>query len=100
MSRGKYVILVFVAAVILTVIGWQQVMIYKAPVVARMCLWFPFIVLLGARDVGAVLVSLLQFPAFATAFSFGVRRSPVVRVFAALLGIYALCIGIAFIVVR
>lgn len=100
MSRSSYAILGFVFAIILTVLGWQQVMIYKAPVVLRLCFWFPFIVLLGARDLAAGLVSLLQFPAFAAIFAFGMRRWSAGRLFATLLGIYALCVGIALAVSR
>ena len=100
MSRRSFIILASALAIILTVLGWQQVMIYKTPSATRLALWFPFIVLLGARDILAVLVSFIQFPALAIAFVFATRRWPAGRVFVALGVLYALCAGAALIIMR
>ena len=98
MSRWSFIILASALAVVLTVLGWQQVMIYKTPSATRLALWFPFIVLFGARE--AVLVSFIQFPALAIAFVFAARRWPAGRVFVALGVLYTLCAGAALIIMR
>ena len=41
---------------------------------------FPLVVVTGAHEILAVLVSLIQFPLFAGVFAFGIRRCPIPRV--------------------
>jgi hypothetical protein len=53
----------FVIAGILTVLGWQQFLTYKAPPVEKVALWFPLLVLIPLPDeLLRILLSLVQFP--------------------------------------
>jgi hypothetical protein len=100
MSRRSSMILAAALAIVLTVLGWQQVMIYKTPSKTRLVLWFPFIVLLRASDLSAVMVSIIQFPTLAIVYVFGVRRWSAGRTLIALVALYAMCAGAAFLIVR
>jgi hypothetical protein len=96
-SRRSLTILAFVIAGLLTVIGWQQVMIYKQPPLQKLALWFPFLLLIRLPDeILRVLFTLVQFPLFAAAFALGIRRRSVAPVVAAILLSYALCVCVAF----
>lgn len=99
MSRRIYIIIAIVFAIAVTVIGWSQSMNYKITPLVPLALWFPMIVLTGARNLEAVALSLIQFPLFATAFVLGTRRWPVVRVLAVLALTYGLLAGSAYIIV-
>ena len=96
-SRRSLTILAFAVAVLLTVIGWQQVMIYKQPPIQKLALWFPFLILIRLPDeVLRVLLTLIQFPLFAAAFALGIRRWRIAPILAVVLLSYALCVGAAF----
>jgi len=98
-SRGISITIAYVVAVAATVIGWSQSMNYKITPIVPLALWFPTVVLTGARNLEAVALSLIQFPLFATAFAFGIRRWPVVRVLAVLALTYGLLAGSAYFIV-
>ncbi len=100
MSGRVYIPIAFALAIVATVIGWSQSLNYKITPVVPLALWFPLIILTGARELVAVALSLIQFPLFAIAFTIGIRRWPVARVVAALMLTYALLAGIAFAIVR
>ena len=101
MSRRSLTILAFVIAGLLTVIGWQQVMIYKHPPIQNLALWFPFLLLIRLPDeVLRVLLTLVQFPLFAGVFALGIRRWKIPLVIAVVLVTYALCVGAAFAILR
>ncbi len=100
MSRRIYILIAFVIAIAATVIGWLQSMNYKVTPLVPLALWFPTVVLTGARNLEAVALSLIQFPLFASAFVLGSRRWPVVRVFAVLLLTYGLLAGLAYSIVN
>jgi hypothetical protein len=99
-SRRVYIDIAFVLAIIATVIGWSQSMIYKITPVVPLVLWFPLIVVTDTHDLAAVALSLIQFPLLATAFAFSTRRWPIARVLAALALTYALLATIAFALVN
>jgi hypothetical protein len=98
--RRIYIIIAFVVAIAATVIGWSQSLNYKITPIVPLALWFPLIVLTGAREVEAIALSLIQFPLFATAFAFGIRRWPIVRVLAVLVLTYGLLAGSAYFIVK
>jgi len=96
-SRRSLTILAFVIAGLLTVVGWQQVMIYKQPPIQKVALWFPFLLLIRLPDeVLRVSLTLVQFPLFAAAFALGIRRWRIAPVLAVVLLSYALCLCAAF----
>ena len=99
MSRRIYIIIAFVVAIAVTVVGWSQSMNYKITPLVPLALWFPTVVLTGARNLEAVALSLIQFPLFATAFAVGIRRWPVLRVLPVLVLTYGLLAGWAYIIV-
>lgn len=100
MSRRVYITIAFILAIVATVIGWSQSLNYKITPLVPLALWFPLIVITGAHEIEAVALSLVQFPLFAAAFAFGIRRWPVARVLAVLTLTYALLAAIAFAIVR
>jgi hypothetical protein len=95
-----YIVLAFVLAVAATVLGWSQSLNYKITPLVPLALWFPLVVILGARELAAVGLSLIQYPLFATAFSVGIRRWPVTRVIGVLGLTYVLLAATAFVIVR
>jgi len=90
MTRRIYIIIAFLVAIAATAVGWSQSMSYEITPLVPLALWFPAVVLTGARNLEAVALSLIQFPLFAAAFAFGIRRWPVVRVLAVLVLAYGL----------
>jgi hypothetical protein len=100
MSRRFYIITAFVLAVLATVIGWSHSLMYKEPPLVPLALWFPLIVIAGAREFAALTLSLIQFPLFASVFALGVRRWPIMRVLAVVVSVYGLLAGIAFAMVK
>jgi len=101
MSRRAYIIIAFVLAIIVTIIGWSQTFASKTWPPSHTALWFPLNVITniyGGEKM--VLLSLVQFPAFATLFALGVRRWSVSSVSAALGSAYALMVCIAFVIIR
>ena len=100
MSQRNYIIIAFVLAVLVTVIGWSQTFAYKVWPASHTVLWFPSVVIANTYGGTAMItLSLVQFPIFATCFAFGLRRWSVARILGALAFIYALLVGIAFIIV-
>jgi len=96
MSCRSVTILAFVIAALLTVIGWQQVMIYKEPQLQKLILWFPILILIRLPDdLLHVLLTLVQFPLFAAAFVLGIRRWRIAPVLAVVLLSYTLCVCVA-----
>jgi hypothetical protein len=90
-----------VIAAILTAVGWQQVMIYKEAPLQKLAFWFPFLVLVRFSDETLrLLLAFVQFPLFAAAFAFGIRRWRVVPVLAVILLSYAFCVLAAFAILR
>ncbi len=100
MTHRSLTILAFVIALLLTVLGWREVMIYKYTPPTKLALWFPLIVLLRSQDFGAVFVSLIQFPLFALAFRRGLRRWPPGKLLAGLVALYAACVVAALMFIR
>ena len=100
MSRRVYITTAFILAIVATVAGWSQSLNYKITPLVPLALWFPILVITGARELVGVALSLIQFPLFATAFAFGIRRWPAARVLAVIALTYALLAGIAFAIVR
>ncbi len=98
-TRRIYIIIALVASIVATGIGWSQSMNYRITPLVPLALWFPTIVLTGARNLEAVALSLIQFPLFATAFAFAIRRWPVARVLAMLALTYGLLAGSAYLIV-
>jgi hypothetical protein len=94
--RRIYIIIAFVVAIAATVIGWSQTLIYKIVPPVPLTLWFPLLVITDAKDVVAIALSLFQFPSFAAAFAFGIRRWPPLIVLALPTATYALLVGLAF----
>ena len=65
----------FRVAILLTALGWQQVMIHYVHVSPlKLAVLFPFLVLVGARHALAVFLSFVQWPLLAAGFSLGVPR--------------------------
>lgn len=101
MSRRAYIIVAFVIAGLLTLLGWQQVLIYKLPPPHKFVAWFPLLVLIPLPDeLLGVLFSLVQFPLFAAGFAFGIRRWHPLPVAIAVLLAYGLCVAAAFTMMR
>lgn len=93
-----------IAAVLLaiaaTMIGWSQSLIYKDVPQIPLAIWFPFIVLTSASDFAMVLLSLVQFPLFAVAFTLAICRWPVARVTLVLAILYTLLVVLALFMVK
>ena len=98
MSHRVYIIIAFAVAIAATGIGWSQTLIYKITPVVPLALWFPLIILTGAREVEAIAVSFVQFPLFASAFALGIRRWSVAHVLGVLVAVYGLLAGSAYII--
>ncbi len=76
-------------------------MIYETPPHENLAFWLPFIVLLRAHDaILPIFASLLQFPTFAVIFIFANRRWQPLRVLAALIAVYALCVWVALAILK
>jgi hypothetical protein len=75
MSPPLQRVVAFGVAILLTALGWQQVMIHyvhMSPV--KLAVFFPFLVLVGARDALAGFLSFIQWSLLAAGFSLGVPR--------------------------
>lgn len=96
MSRRTCIILAFALALLATVIGWSQSLVFKDTPVVPLALWFPLVILTGSRDLAAVAVSLIQFPLLAIVFALAIRKWPKSKVLGALALEYALMAGIVF----
>lgn len=95
--REYYVVTAYVLAVTATVIGWSQTLIFKFVPPLPLALWFPLVVVTGSKMFAAILLSLVQFPLFATAFAIGIRKWPKAkgRVAVGIVAVYVLMAGIA-----
>lgn len=100
MSQRIYIAIACIVAFLATAIGWSQSLNYKITPTVPLALWFPLIILTGAKELMAVALSLVQFPLFTVGFVFGIRRWPIARVLTLLAITYALLAGIAFAIVR
>jgi hypothetical protein len=87
--RRIYVSCAFILGLLATALGWSQSLNYKITPLIPLALWFPLVVITGARDLAGVAVAVIQFPLFALAFAFGIRRWSLPRVLAVQLLIYA-----------
>ena len=87
---------IYLLAIIATIVGWSQSLIYKEPPLTPLALWFPMIVVTRTSGLCLMALSFAQFPLFATAFAIGIQRWSVARVVIALACIYAILVGIAF----
>lgn len=100
MSRRIYTILAFILAVLLTVIGWSQTLVYEECPVNKLALWFPSIEIFNpSDDIHTVFISLIQFPILATLFALGIRRWRVASVLLVLVLVYALLVRIALTII-
>jgi hypothetical protein len=95
-----YIVMAFSVAIVATVAGWSQSVIYKEPSPVALALWFPIVVLMKTRGETAIVLSLVQFPLFAIAFALGIHRWAVGRVLTGCVIAYLLLVGIAFATVR
>jgi len=95
-SRRSCTVIAFALAITATIVGWSQSMLYKVIPEVPLCLWFPLAVIAARTISGAVVLSLMQFPIFAVAFSIGIRRWSAPKVILMLMLFYALSVGFAF----
>ena len=100
MSRSRCIVIAFGVAIVATVVGWSQSLMYYHTPPVPTAFWFPLVVVTGAHDLDCVAVSLIQFPLFATAFAFGIQRWPVTRVLAVLALIYGALAVTALVIVK
>ena len=100
MNRRSSVIVAFVVALVATAVGWSQVMIYKTPPLFPLAAWFPVVVIAKASDLGAVILSLLQFPIFAAVFAIGIRKWSGKQVAKALGLVYCLFLVMALAIIK
>jgi len=93
MSISSQRVVAFGVAILLTALGWQQVMIHYVGMSSlKLAIFFPFLVLLGVRDAAAIFLSFIQWPLLATAFSYARRRWSVVTVLGILGALYFLAV--------
>jgi hypothetical protein len=97
--RRIYTAIAFVLAIMATVVGWSQSLIYKNTPPVPLALWFPLVVMSPEEVFVTLAVSFIQFPLFALAFAMGIRRWPVARVVIVLMLAYALLAGVALVIV-
>ena len=95
MSRRTYITIAFVLAILATIVGWSQSMLYKVIPEVPLCLWFPLVVVAARDTISAVVLSVVQFPIFAVAFSLGLRRWSALRVILVLTVAYVVLAGVA-----
>ncbi len=101
MSLRSQRLVAFAVAILLTALGWHQVMIhYVGMSTVKLALFFPFLVLAGARDFVAIVLSFVQWPLLAGAFSLGLRRWKGSVVLGALGAVYALAVVAALVILR
>lgn len=93
MPRYGAIILAWVLALVATVGGWAFALVWLDPRPMAMACWQPFIVVTGAREGPMILLSLVQFPLFATMFVLGSSRWPALRVALVLVAVYAGLVG-------
>ena len=75
MSRRSQQVIAFVIAILLTIVTWQQVMKWMIPAAPlKYALLTPLLIVVGARDALAVVLSVVQWPLFALGFCAGLQR--------------------------
>ena len=90
------ILMAYALAVLATLVGWSQSLIYKeTPTVPLVC-WFPFVVLSSLEDIAGAVVSLVQFPVLATFFAIGIQFWPTRRVLVLMAGGYAVAVAVAW----
>jgi hypothetical protein len=88
-------------AILLTVAGFQQVWLYKWVSDEKVAIWFPFLFLFRlSDDFLRVLISVIQFPLFATAYYVGLRRFRALPILCAIVLGYALCVIAAYALIK
>lgn len=93
MNPRNLTILAFSIAAVLTIVGFQQVWLTKWTPPLKDAAWFPLLLILRLpEEFSRILLCLIQFPLFATAFSFGIRRWKVLSTLCVVLFSYALCV--------
>ena len=96
MSRNRQRLIAWTLAFAATFFGWQQALIFKIPPPIKLAIWFPSIVLFDAHGDGTmILLSLIQFPLLAVAFSFGINLWSTRSVLATIVAIYVAAVGSA-----
>jgi hypothetical protein len=90
MSRRTIIIIAFVVAAILTVLGAHYIWNHKVVPLVRLALWFPLPYLLHANEIPGLLLSVVQFPLLAWAFALAIRRRRVSGVLIIFVLVYAL----------
>lgn len=76
-------------------------MIYKEVQEEKVAVWFPFLLLVRLPDeISRVVLTLIQFPLFAGAFAWSIRRWRVAPVLAVVLLSYGLSVFLAFAILR
>ncbi|MCD6048698.1 MAG: hypothetical protein K0Q55_101 [Verrucomicrobia bacterium] len=95
-----HTVIALILAIIATFVGWSQSLIYKDTPLIPLALWFPLVIITGAHELVGAGMSLIQFPLFAIAFAFGIRRWPIHHVILVLVLAYALLAGIAVSIVK
>jgi len=93
MPRYGSIVVAYVVALAATVGGWAYALVWLNPKPMAMACWQPLIVVTGAREGPMYLLSLVQFPLFATLFTLGIYRWPALRVMLVLAAVYAGLVG-------
>jgi hypothetical protein len=85
-------------AIILTVAGFQQIWSYKWVPPEKIALWFPILLIIRLPDeiIFRLFLCLIQFPLFATAYCFGIRRFRSIPTLCVVLLSYILCVLAGF----
>lgn len=96
MNYRTHMIIALIIAILATVVGWSQSLIYKIVPSVPLAILFPLVVLTRAHELSAVFVSLIQFPLLAMAYLFGIRRWSWRKVLPTLLLGYAILVALAY----
>jgi len=97
MTPRNHTIIALALAVILTVAGFQQIWLYKWVPPEKTALWFPVLLIIRLPGVFfSLLLCLIQFPLFAAAYCFGIRRFRAIPTLCVLLLSYILCVLAGF----
>ena len=101
MSNRSLTILAFGIAIVSTILGFQQVWLYKSVPPQRIALWFPALLILRLpEEFSRLLLCLVQFPILAAAFSIGIRRWKITPTLCAVVLSYALIVAVAFAMIK
>jgi hypothetical protein len=100
MSKRWQQAMAFAVALLLIIISWEQIMKWKGPVARlKYVLLTPLPVALGATDLLAVLLFLIQWPMLALVFCLGLRRWKPSIALAVVAAIYILLAITAFVLI-